>query len=130
MTMGRRPRRPLDLEVSNDRRQVPSHGSGDLRLAGRAFVVETRTKWGDQMGRQLGNHFGLVVATARQEPLLVMRFADFLRQCRFRDPVEGDGPKTSPEVSATPVGSKRDRMTGGNQDSAHAADLCAPEGAS
>jgi len=33
-----------------------------------------------------GRHFGVIVAADREEPLLVVRLGDFLRQCAFRQP--------------------------------------------
>jgi hypothetical protein len=55
---------------------------------------------------RLGDHFGLVLAADRQESLLVLRFGDFLRSCRFRDLAKSGVPKTLSrhQESTSPVG--------------------------
>jgi hypothetical protein len=55
---------------------------------------------------QLGDHVGLARVADRQESLLVLRFGDFLRFCRFRDLAKSGVPKplSRHQESTSPVG--------------------------
>jgi len=59
----------------------------ELLLGGRHFVITTESKGLDVVHRRLGDSFGLVVTSGRDQPLVVLRLGDFLRTCRFRGPV-------------------------------------------
>jgi hypothetical protein len=69
------------------RRLILATGA-DLQLGGRRFVVTIESKGLDVVHRRLGDRFGLVVTSGRDQPLVVLRLGDFLRTCRFRDPVK------------------------------------------
>jgi hypothetical protein len=60
---------------------------GELVLAGRRFAI--KVDWGTltTLQRRLGDRFGLVVAADCDQPLVVLRLGDFLRSCRFREPM-------------------------------------------
>jgi hypothetical protein len=97
--------------VTPDCRRVPPSEpapawGADIVLAGRRFEVKAQTHRLGQLYAWLGAHFGLVVMVDREEPLVVLRLGDFLRNCRFREPSELGRPKTSGRVSG---GSSRDR---------------------
>jgi len=93
-------------------RRVPLSGSapgwaGDLMLAGRTFEVKTRARGFRRLYRWLDErYFGLVIAEDRQEPLVVLRLADFLRDCTFRERVGRDRSKPFPGVF-DPAGAQR-----------------------
>src|SRR5947209_2542669 len=91
--------------------RVPLSGAapgwgGDLVIGTRTFEVKVRARGFRQLYRWLGDrHFGLIITAHRDQPLLVVRLSDFLRQCNFRDRAHDARPKTSGSVSgavATP----------------------------
>ena len=88
-------------------RRVPLSGAapgwgGDLVIGARTFEVKARAAGFRQLYRWLGDrHFGLIVTADRQEPLLVLRLGDFLRQCAFREPSQNQRPKSPDAVSDT-----------------------------
>lgn len=98
--------RDLAQEMGFNCQRVPLSGSapgwaGDLMLAGRTFEVKARGRGFRRLYRWLEGYFGLVLATDRKEPLLVMRLGDFLRACRFSEPLEKGIAKTSEQVFDT-----------------------------
>jgi hypothetical protein len=85
-------------------RRVPLSGAapgwaGDIVLGGRHFEVKARVHGFRQLYGWIRPHFGVVVAADREEPLLVLRLGDFLRECTFRDPAGPSPPKTLGRVS-------------------------------
>jgi hypothetical protein len=60
---------------------------GELVLAGRRFAINVDWRSLTTLQRRLGDRFGLVVAADCDQPLVVLRFGDFLRSCRFREPI-------------------------------------------
>ena len=54
--------------------------------------------------RWLGSLFGLVVCADDQEPLIVLRLGDFLKQLQFRESTQTDVPKTPGKDSSTLFG--------------------------
>lgn len=59
--------------------------AGEILLARRSLAV---IKTGDcliQIHRPLERRFGVILSAEGEEPLLVLRLADFLRECRFKD---------------------------------------------
>jgi hypothetical protein len=78
--------------------RVPRFGfatGGDLVLGGRRFVFKVDSSALTALHRRLGDGFGLVVAADRRQPLVVLRFGDFLRACRFRGPAGTAGPQSA-----------------------------------
>ncbi len=68
------------------------------------FEVKARANGFRQLYRWLEEHFGLVVSTENQEPLIVLRIGDFLKQLQFRESTQTDVPKTSGKDSSTLFG--------------------------
>ena len=88
-------------------RRVPLSGAapgwgGDLIIGSRTFEVKARAAGFRRLYGWLGPHFGLIVAADREEPLVVLRLGDFLRQCSFRDRVLGPRPKGPAGTSGRP----------------------------
>ena len=74
----------------------PSRLDGDLAIGSRTFEIKARARGCRHLYRWLGaRHFGVIVTADREEPLLVLRLGDFLRQCAFRDGAEPARPKLS-----------------------------------
>lgn len=88
-----------------DCRRVPLSGAapgwdGDLVIGARTFEVKARAAGFRQLYRWLGErHFGLILSADREEPLLVLRLGDFLRECAFLEPPGNDRSKTPSTVS-------------------------------
>lgn len=57
----------------------------DFLLGGRRFAIKARAGGVDAFYWWLGDRFGIVVATDREDPLVVLRLGDFLRELRFRN---------------------------------------------
>lgn len=64
-----------------EHQRVPA---SDFVLVGRCFSIKAGALAVDALYRWLGDRFGVVVAADRDEPLVVMRLGDFLRELRFR----------------------------------------------
>jgi len=84
-------------------RAAPSRGA-DLLIGARTFEVKARTRGLRQLYQWLGNcHFGVIVAAGTEEPLLVVRLGEFLRNCTFRESAQERRPK-SPDSVCLPRG--------------------------
>ena len=60
---------------------------GDVVIGSRTFEVTSHVRGSRQLYRALGDgYFGVILGGHNNEPLLVVRLGDFLRQCAFRDP--------------------------------------------
>ena len=72
----------------------------DLVIGSLSFGVQARAVGFRQLYRWLAErHFGLIVVADRHEPLLVIRFGNFLRKCSFRESTQTPRPKMSQRVS-------------------------------
>jgi len=81
--------------VSSRRRPEPAV----LLIGSRTFEVKPRTRGLRQLYQWLGDrHFGVIVATGTEEPLLVVRLGDFLRNCAFRESAQERRPKSLDSV--------------------------------
>ena len=62
-----------------------NNGLGDLFLAGRVLALRNTGQHLIPFHQAIGRRFGVIVSAEDGEPLLVLRLADFLRECRFKN---------------------------------------------
>jgi len=93
----------MALAAGLECRRVPLSGAapgwgGDLVIGSRSFEVKARAQGFRQLYRWLGTkHFGVIVVADREDPLLVVRAADFFDT--LRKSTEDGRPKTPCPVS-------------------------------
>lgn len=87
----------------------PSRVIGTITFAGRRFEVCVLATGLAALTEGLTHHDGLIVAVDRQGPLIVLRFGEFLRHCRFREVGKAARSKPSRPVSASTKNGKAEK---------------------
>jgi len=101
--------RAIALAAGLECRRVPLSGAApgwgdDLVIGSRSFEVKARAQGFRRLYRWLGTrHFGVIVVADREEPLLVVRVADFFEHCVLLESPEEGRPKSSRAVSGPPA---------------------------